>query len=217
MTSPAPSKQTPRSLALVLAFAALTRVAYLLAYSSFDPFYAVPIVDAARYDLWGKAIAAGETFEAGAFYQAPLYPYFIGTLYRVFGARPLAVYVAQMLAGLATLGLVHRTAERAYGPRAGLVASGLGALYGVFLFNETKLLPVTMTILFATLAVDRLQAAATSDYAKHWAIAGFAFGLAALASAGMLLLLAAAGAWITLDRSLTLAADACCRFWPPPS
>src|SRR5688500_7506919 len=97
---PAQSRVPWAALGLIFTFAAATRAAYLVAYRSFDPFYFIPLMDAARYDRWGRAIARGEIFEPGAFYQAPLYPYFVGALYASFGARPLVVYVAQMILGL---------------------------------------------------------------------------------------------------------------------
>jgi Flp pilus assembly protein TadD len=185
----------------VLAFAALTRAAYLVGYQRADPFFSIPIMDAQRYDLWGRAIAAGQRFEDGAYYQAPLYPHFVGALYAVFGGQRVAVYAAQLLAGVGTLFLLHRIAGRAYGAAAGIVAAALGALYGVFVFNETKLLPAALTVLLATLAVERVQAAVVSDRTRDWTLAGAALGLAALGSAGLLLLAAATGLWLLADRA----------------
>src|SRR5689334_22105292 len=139
-------RRLPWPLLLVLAYAVLSRAAYLAAYLAVDPFASVPLMDAARYDEWARAIAHGTAFEAGPFYQAPLYPGLLGALYTLAGPRPWAAYVAQMLAGVGTLFLLHRVARSAYGERAALLATGLGALYGVFLFNETKLLPVAVTV-----------------------------------------------------------------------
>src|SRR5947209_3691726 len=47
---------------LILLFGAVARVLYFLTFRAFDPYYAVPIMDAARYDRWARAIAAGRSF-----------------------------------------------------------------------------------------------------------------------------------------------------------
>jgi tetratricopeptide (TPR) repeat protein len=199
MPQPA-ERRIPWPLLLVLAYAVLSRAAYLAAYLSIDPFASVPLMDAARYDEWARTIAHGASFESGPFYQAPLYPYLLGTLYALAGLRPWAAYVAQMTAGVVTLYLLHRVALRAYGERAAILAASLGALYGVFLFNETKLLPVAVTVLLATLAVERVQAAMISASRRDWTLAGITAGLAALASAGLLLMAGAVAIVVIADR-----------------
>ena len=97
----------------VLAFAVLTRLAYLADFRD-DAFYEVLLADAARYDRWAQAIAAGREFEPGAYYQAPLYPYLLGALYRVVGPSLAAVYAVQMALGVLVLVLVGRVTERAH-------------------------------------------------------------------------------------------------------
>jgi 4-amino-4-deoxy-L-arabinose transferase-like glycosyltransferase len=183
---------------LILVFAATARVLYFLTFRAFDPYYVVPIMDAARYHRWARAIAAGQPFEPGPFYQAPLYPYFMGALYAVFGPHPHVAYIAQMVMGLAVVFLVHRMAAYAYGARAGLIAAALAATYGVFAFNETKLLPATLTVLLGCVLVDRAQRA--GERVRDWVLLGLAAGLAAIASPALLLLGASLAGWAALDR-----------------
>src|SRR5262245_8272423 len=45
------------------------------------PFFTMLMGDARGYDAWAVRIAGGQWWDGEVFYQAPLYPYFLGTLY----------------------------------------------------------------------------------------------------------------------------------------
>ena len=47
--------------------------------------------DAINYDSWARRIAGGDWIGEEVFYQAPLYPYFLGTLYWIVGDDLLVV------------------------------------------------------------------------------------------------------------------------------
>ncbi|MDP2054652.1 MAG: hypothetical protein Q8L75_13525, partial [Acidobacteriota bacterium] len=50
-----------------------------------SPFFDVLLGDAHGYDEWARRLAAGDWVGTEVFYQAPLYPYFVGGVYAVFG------------------------------------------------------------------------------------------------------------------------------------
>jgi hypothetical protein len=66
----------------VLAF--VVRLVYLQQLKR-SPLFDVFMGDAAGYDAWAREIAAGDWLGKTVFYQAPLYPYFLGTWYTVAG------------------------------------------------------------------------------------------------------------------------------------
>ena len=47
--------------------------------------------DARGYDAWARRLAAGDWIGTDVFYQAPLYPYFLGVVYALAGHDLLAV------------------------------------------------------------------------------------------------------------------------------
>jgi tetratricopeptide (TPR) repeat protein len=53
------------------------------------PFFTVLMGDAQGYDAWGKRIARGDWLGHEVFYQAPLYPYFLGLIYSLVGRNML--------------------------------------------------------------------------------------------------------------------------------
>src|SRR5437899_7258072 len=50
-----------------------------------SPFFNVLIGDARGYDEWAQQIAGGDWIGHDVFYQAPLYPYFLGSIYWLAG------------------------------------------------------------------------------------------------------------------------------------
>ncbi len=194
------SRSAPRLLlAAIVAYAALARLLYLSAYRS-DPFFGALMHDADRYHRWASALAAGGAWEKGAFYQAPLYPWLLGLLYRVAGPRPAAAYLAQLGLGLVTILLVHRAARRAYGSAAALAAAALAAGYAAPVFQETKVLPAALTVFLAVLLAERLQAADASPAWPAWLAPGAVLGLGAVANPSFLLTGFLAAVWIIAGR-----------------
>jgi 4-amino-4-deoxy-L-arabinose transferase-like glycosyltransferase len=187
-------------LAGIVAFAAVSRLLYLFAYRS-DPFSTYLLHDARRYHDWASALATGQVWETGAFYQAPLYPYWVAALYRIAGVEPFIVYGVQIVLGISTILLIFRIARRAYGERAALAATAIASLYGPFVFYETKLLSATAAVFFAALLVERMQDADAAKGDLGWLIAGGVLGAGALANPSILLMLALGSTWIALDRS----------------
>ena len=66
--------------------AAGLRFAYLHDWQS-TPFATVLLGDGREYALWAQRIAAGDWWGSLPFYQAPLYPYFLASLRRLFDAE----------------------------------------------------------------------------------------------------------------------------------
>ena len=52
------------------------------------PFFGLTMGDAQSYHSWGLEILAGDWAGSEIFYQAPLYPYFLGAVYALFGSGP---------------------------------------------------------------------------------------------------------------------------------
>lgn len=127
-----------------------------------SPFGSVLLGDAAGYDAWARRIAAGDWLGQGVFYQAPLYPYFLGGVYAVFGPHLIAVRVVQSLLGAVGVVLLALAARQLFGRNAGIAAGSLLAFYSPALFFDGLIqkasldLMLTCSLLWAvTLIVDR--------------------------------------------------------------
>ena len=123
--------------------------------------------DAVSYDAWAQGIAAGNWLGNEVFYQAPLYPYFLGTLFFFVGHNLIAVRVVQALLGALSCGLLSLAATRLFGTRAGLTAGLLLAIYAPAVFfdaliQKTTLDSVLLCGLLAVLASSRRVTATRS-------------------------------------------------------
>ena len=78
--------------------------------------------DAKSYDAWARRIAEGDWMGSAVFYQAPLYPYFLGSLYATIGDDLLLLRIAQALLGAGACVLLADAGRRFFSPAAGLVA-----------------------------------------------------------------------------------------------
>jgi 4-amino-4-deoxy-L-arabinose transferase-like glycosyltransferase len=109
--------------------------------------------DARRYDAWAMEIASGDWIGQDVFYQAPLYPYFLGSLYAIAGHSLLMVRVCQAVIGTAACVLLALAARRLYSERAGLIA-GLGlALYAPAIFSDGLLQKSVLDLFFVCLVL----------------------------------------------------------------
>jgi tetratricopeptide (TPR) repeat protein len=97
---------------IIAGVAFLLRVIHLLQLRHNDPLFLSPQMDALYHHEWALAIAAGREFIADAFFRAPLYPYFLGLLYKLFGANPMVARIIQALIGSAGCGLVYLLARQ---------------------------------------------------------------------------------------------------------
>ena len=110
------------ALILVLAIAAGLRGWSVYEYTHSHPQSDAPVIDEASYDDWAVELAAGDWRGDEVFFQEPLYPYFLGVLYSVFGRDLLIVRLIQASLGVLTCWLVAKLGSRLGGDWAGVLA-----------------------------------------------------------------------------------------------
>lgn len=104
-----------------------------------SPFFDLLLGDAHGYDEWARRLAAGDWIGTEVFYQAPLYPYFLGVLYQIAGHDLLTVRIAQAAIGSASCALLALAGERLFSRRVGVLAGLALALYAPAIFFDALL------------------------------------------------------------------------------
>jgi tetratricopeptide (TPR) repeat protein len=138
--------------AMILAFtiALLVRIIYVLSLRA-SPFFGGLLVDAQWHDQWAWDWARGAWSMGGrAFFRAPLYPFFLSLIYRVFGHSLMAARAVQVVVGASTAAALAGCGWRIGGWRPALWAGIMAALYGPLVFFDGELL--TAGLLVALLA-----------------------------------------------------------------
>lgn len=190
------------SVGLILLVALAIRLALLL----LTPDYA-PIYDSGDYDRHARSIAAGDGYpgaligaaEGPSAFRPPLYPFILGAVYAVVGDQHGvdAGRVLGALMGVGVVALIFIVARQLGGPRAGLVAAGLAAVFPPLALIHLSLItePVFLLLELGILSCA-LKARASGDFG--WvAAAGALCGLAALTrgNGALLVLVVAAAVW----------------------
>jgi len=147
----------------VIAFA--VRLVHVLQIRS-TPFFSLLLGDSHGYDEWAQRIAGGEWWGREVFYQAPLYPYFLGVVYAIAGRHLLLVRLVQAAIGSASCVLVALAASRFFSRRAGIVAGAMLALYAPAIFFDGLLQKSVLDVFFVSLALW-LISQITTFHAEH--------------------------------------------------
>jgi tetratricopeptide (TPR) repeat protein len=143
-----------------------------------SPFFTVLLGDARGYDEWAQRIAAGDWIGHDVFYQAPLYPYFLASIYRFAGRSLVLVRVVQALIGSCSCVFGALAARRLFSPRAGLVAGLMLAIYAPAIFFDGLLQKSVLDVFFVCLALWLI--AEITKRSRPWAWLGLGFAVGGL-------------------------------------
>ena len=143
---------------VIFAVALLVRLVHLWQIRR-APFFSLLMGDSHGYDEWARRLAAGDWVGRDVFYQAPLYPYFLGVIYASAGRHLLLVRIVQALLGSASCALLALAAARFFGRgsslgrRAGITAGLMLALYAPAIFFDGLLQKSVLDVFFVCLAL----------------------------------------------------------------
>jgi 4-amino-4-deoxy-L-arabinose transferase-like glycosyltransferase len=198
------------------------RLIHLLQLRHNDPLFLSPQMDALYHHEWAMAIAAGKEFIADAFFRAPLYPYFLGLVYKLSGANQMVARIIQAIIGSAGCGLVYVLARRLLGkhpghkpqagPKSGIHPSSLIlhpseaaarisgfilAVYPLAIWYDGELLLEGLLTFLVVLGFVLLLRSRDTD--RQWWLPGIVFGLAAITRPNVLAFLAVLPVWLFLE------------------
>jgi len=222
--SPVANRQSPLVWFFIIAGVAFVlRLIHLLQLRHSDPLFFSPQMDALYHHQWALAVAAGREFIADAFFRAPLYPYFLGLLYKLTGTNMMVVRIIQALVGSATCGFVYLLARQLLQPQAAShkpqasskpgphrpsssvhrleavprVAGFVMAAYPLAIWFDGELLLEGLLTFLVLLGFVLLLRSRDTD--RHWWLPGIAFGLAALTRPNVLAFLAVLPVWLFVE------------------
>lgn len=166
------------------------------------PYFTMLMGDARGYDTWARELAAGHWIGSEVFYQAPLYPYFLGGVYAIAGADAGVARLAQAVVGSLSCVLLAYAGARWFSRGAGLAAGLALALYAPAIFFDGIIQKSVLDVFFvcAALALSGRLAGAdaggTSGAERAaWLALGVAVGALSLTRENALVLVAVVGAW----------------------
>jgi tetratricopeptide (TPR) repeat protein len=177
--------------------AVVVRLVYIFECSR-SPDFLVPMVDEKWHWEWALQIVDKSFWGEGAYFRAPLYPYFLALLATVTGKSILWAKVLQSLLCFGTAIFVFRLAERLSGRTAAIASSLAYAFYGTLIFYETMFLVEVLFLFFATWGMYRFVACFDSTSLRSWLFTGVLLGLAAITRPNVLIAIPFLALWMYL-------------------
>jgi tetratricopeptide (TPR) repeat protein len=165
---------------IILAF--LIRLIYLFEIKDtilFAPLWA----DAMYHSDWGKEILKGDwlSLKEGLFYKAPLYPYLLAILYKVFNYNLFLIRIVQVVIAMAGYVVLYKLCMVYFNKTVARIALILAAFYGTFIFFEGELEIVTLVISLNLFLLFSLTLNLFHLRHLYSFLAGIMLGLSALA------------------------------------
>ena len=207
-----PDKWRARPLLLAVLLAAVLLRLPIAVYMG-DAVVVLPgIHDQVSYDALARSLLAGRGFSftenwypftlanAPTAHWSFLYPIYLAGIYALTGYHPLAARLLQALVGGAlTCLLVYLIGRRVVNERTGLVAAGLTAVYGYFLYYNGALMTETFFIVLVLLSLHLSLELKEDPTPVRWVGLGLALGLASLLRQSMLLLVPLLLLWLAWE------------------
>lgn len=154
------------------------------------------IGDAAAYHDWARDIAAGDWLGREAFYQAPLYPYWLGLVYATLGESRGTVTALQCVLGALAAALLCDAGWRWFSRPVGIGAGVALAVYAPAIFFDLLIQKASLDLLLVCGLLGLLSRAAAAPRLRTcWAI-GVVSGLLALNRENALVWSVFLGVWL---------------------
>jgi len=184
-------------LVVIFATALSLRVLYLIQIQSIPLFYNLP-GDGRTYDEWAQRIAAGDWLGSGGFYQAPLYPYFLGIWQAILGHNLWAIRMIQATLGSFSCALIFLVGERLFSRSAGIASGLVLAFYAPAIFFDVLIEKSVLDIFLLSLLLWLLVCAWSRRDWRQWLSAGAILGLLGLSRENALILAVVVPVWIAI-------------------
>jgi tetratricopeptide (TPR) repeat protein len=182
----------------VFAIAFGVRLLHVLQIRS-TPFFTLLMGDSRSYDEWAVRIAGGDWIGHDVFYQAPLYPYFLGVVYSIAGRHLLIVRLLQAVIGSASCVLLAWAVREIWSEVAGIIAGVMLALWAPAIFFDGLLQKSVLDVFFVCVAIALIVQLAVVSASRRtrtlWLALGVTLGLLALTRENALALIVVALAW----------------------
>lgn len=154
------------------------------------PFFNYRGIDAQQYHEMAVGFAEGTWPSEQAFFWPPLYPLFLGMLYKTIGQNATIIRVIQAVLGSLSCVLVYFIARIIFGGRfVPITAAIICCLCGTLVYFDVQLLSGNLDVLLELLILFFLLFASRHRQIVWWGVAGLFAGLSAINRGTILLFL----------------------------
>jgi tetratricopeptide (TPR) repeat protein len=156
-------------------------------------------MDPLYHDVWAQNIAGGNWIGSSIFFRAPLYPYFLALVYKIFGHGYFIPRLIQHVVGSFSCILVYLLARKIYNRTTAIIASLIASTYGILIYFESELLLDSFLVFFDALLILYLLNTRDNPKRYRWLIGGMILGLSAITRPNILFCIPFIWIWIYLS------------------
>jgi len=182
---------------IIFVVAFVVRLIYLFQIESIPLFYELA-GDGRAYQEWGQRIAAGDWLGKGVFYQAPLYPYFLGVLQITFGHDLWLIRLTQVTLGAISCALIFLVGRKLFLKKEGIISGLILTCYAPAVFFDGLIEKSILDIFFLSVLLVLLVRSIERQHWTQWLAIGAVLGLLGLSRENALILVAVVPLWIGL-------------------
>jgi 4-amino-4-deoxy-L-arabinose transferase-like glycosyltransferase len=187
----------PQLIVCIFVFALVIRFFYLWEIRE-SPAFTSLLGDAESYDTWAQEISAGNWLGTQIFYQAPLYPYFLGVIYFIFGHNLFIVRIFQILFGSASCALLAMAGSYFFDKKTGILAGLLLAIYPTAIFFDSQIQKSTLDLLLFSGLLLLFGKVIRHPHFIIWILIGIVMGCLGLNRENALILVLVTCLWIPI-------------------
>ena len=154
--------------------------------------------DARGYFDWAVNISEGNWYGTETFYQAPLYPYFLAVLIKIFGPSITLIRLVQMMLGVAGVALIGMASRKLFSDRIGLVSALMLAAYPPAIYYDGIIQKAALATFLLCVFMTACVYLQTEQRWWYGVLAGVSLGLLVLARENALLWTPVIPLWILL-------------------
>jgi len=164
-----------------------------------EPFVEHLFSDPLIYDNWGWQLAdKGGWIGSDVFFMAPLYPYFLGFIYLVFGHSILIVQLVQVLVSSLSVVFIYLIGRNFHSKEVGIISAVIAVFYSTFIFYTAAILSETLQVFVLTVLIYAISNYSDKNDKFDWLGVGLLVGIAALLRANILLFILFVLIWFLL-------------------
>jgi len=147
-----------------------------------------------QYDTIGWNLVQGNGYSmdidppySPSAYRPPVYPFFLATIYKLFGHSYFAVKVMQSIVGALTCVLIYLISIEVFSRKVGIISALISSVYPAFLYYTNTLIMEIVLIFIVAVTVLLFVKVVKHKTLKYQIAFGISIGIASLCRPAMLL------------------------------
>ena len=169
----------------IFIFAFIIRILYLNQIKN-NPLFDNLTLDPLYYDTWAKNLLITRWVGSGLFCRNHLYPYFLATIFRIFGHNLFLVRLFQHVLGSFSCVIIYLIGKKLFNKTVGIIAMFIMSIYSLFIFYESVLVPATLFLFLISLGTLLLISAVERGSFKILFFSGVVWSLSLLTQISIL-------------------------------